>query len=461
MSTLYDHISATSKTAFRKVLRTTLEEQFAKTAPLIDALCKDMCAETIYPGHCLARYKDVERILRDIEVNFANYSESRKCAIGVDSDGDIAFMKDLLAEYKLKITQLKKGIEERLTHVQYFDPERPEKRKTINALESFLSSNKDIEMLLTALQKQYDELAQEIYGPQDDKVVLKRFNRHFFDVAQSNESAWQKAFSLSSDKLFIVADKVLSTQKTSEKYSYTENSLWYRIYGHMIAPQKDIQAIHCDQIELFKPLFDLFEGNLAELISNPQALARNINDRQLPNEQVEDFMTRAYLWQRLDDLKDSPSKSHIANHQRGRPPEDSFYEGFMDLDNLKEFMHEDFQEQYHTPIKEDVKHGGKNSHYFLCALLVAINLPCTDRVRGRVTCFYHYLQGVFGKIGRTLRSFQKYIDGFLEFLQSTVTTVVDIFAKPKLKERKFHIGKDILCHIVSKLSFRRLQKAFT
>ena len=332
--------------------------------------------------------------------------------------------------------------------MRYFDSERPEKRNTINTLESFLSSNKDIETLLTALQRQYDELAQEIYGPQDDKVVLKRFNRHFFDVTQSNESAWKKAL-------------IESVTEDATKFFFGSDSLSERILQHMTSPQKDIRAIHSDQIELFNPLRDLFEGNLAELLSNPQALAREIYDRRMDNEQVEDLMTRAFLWQRLDDLKNAPSESHIAKRQRGRPPEDRFYEGFMDLDNLKEFMHEDFQEQYHTPIKEDVKHGGKNSHYFLCALLVAINLPCTDRVRGRVTCFYHYLQGVFGKIGRTLRSFQKYIDGFLEFLQSTVTTVVDIFAKPKLKERKFHIGKDILCHIVSKLSFRRLQKAFT
>lgn len=443
MSTLYDHISATSKSAFRKVLRTTLEEQFAQTAPLIDALCKDMCAETIYPGHCLARYKDVERILRDIEVNFANYAESRKRAIGVDTDGDITFMKDLLAEYKLKITRLRKGIEERLSHVRYFDSERPEKRNTINTLKSFLSSNKDIETLLTALQRQYDELAQEIYGPQDDKVVLKRFNRHFFDVTQSTESFWQKTI--------------------FSKFDNIDAKPAIEIISTFFLPPIDYEAeIRREQKRRLKLLREVYGENYSSsLFADPQALANDIVERKMTNEEVDKIMVNLYAWQRLEDLKNAPSESHIAKHQRGRPPEDRFYEGFMDLDNLKEFMHEDFQEQYHTPIKEDVKHGGKNSHYFLCALLVAINLPCTDRVRGRVTCFYHYLQGVFGKIGRTLRSFQKYIDGFLEFLQSTVTTVVDIFAKPKLKERKFYIGKDILCHIVSKLSFRRLQRAFT
>ncbi len=448
MPTLFDHISSNSKTAFRKVLRTTMEEQFAQAKSFVDGLCKDMCAERIYPHQCLGQYGEILKMLREIEVTFADYAKSRRRAVGMDTNGDIAFMQDHFNDYKLKITQLKKGIEERLLHVRYFEPERPEKRQIINVLDSFLSSNKDIETLLSTLQRQYDALARELYGPQDDETVVKRFNRHFFDVTQSNEAAWKKA----------LIESV--TASVTESF-LGGDSLFERIVQHMVVPQKDIQAIHSDQIELFNPLRDFFEGNLAELLSNPQALAREIYDRRMNNEQVEDLMTRAFLWQRLDDLKNAPSESHIVKRQRGRPPEDRFYEGFMDLDNLKEFMHEDFQEQYHTPIKEDVKHGGKNSHYFLCALLVAINLPCTDRVRGRVTCFYHYLQGVFGKIGRTLRSFQKYIDGFLDFLQSTVTTVVDIFAKPKLKERKFHIGKDILCHIVSKLSFRRLQKAFT
>lgn len=446
MPTFYDHISSNSKTAFRKVLRTTLEKQFAQATSLVGTLCKDMCAERIYPRQCLGQYGDIQKVLREIEATFANYAESRKRAIGVDADGDITFMKELLDEYKLKITKLKRGIEERLSYVRYFEPERPEKRQIINALESFLSSNKDIETLLSSLQRQYDALACELYDPQNDEVVVKRFNKHFFDVTQSNESAWQKA--------------LLESATASVMESFLgEGSLSERIFQHIVAPHKDIRAIHSDQIELFNPLYDLFDGNLAELLCNPQALAREIYDRRMDNGQVEDLMTRAFLWQRLDDLKNAPSESHIAKRQRGRPPEERFYEGFMDLDNLKEFMHEDFQEQYHTPIKEDVEHGGKNSHYFLCALLVAINLPCTDRVRGRVTCFYHYLQEVFGKVGRTLRSFQKYIDGFLGFLQSTVTTVADIFAKPKLKERKFHIGKDLLCHIVSKLSFRRLQMA--
>lgn len=446
MPTLYDHISSNSKTAFRKVLRTTLEKQFAQATSLVGTLCKDMCAERIYPRQCLGQYGDIQKVLREIEATFANYAESRKRAIGVDADGDITFMKELLDEYKLKITKLKRGIEERLSYVRYFEPERPEKRQIINALESFLSSNKDIETLLSSLQRQYDALACELYDPQDDEVVVKRFNKHFFDVTQSNEAAWKKAL-------------IESVTTDVTEFFFGSDSLSERIFQHMVAPQKDVQAIHSDQIELFNPLYDLFDGNLAELLCNPQALAREIYDRRMDNGQVEDLMTRAFLWQRLDDLKNAPSESHIAKRQRGRPPEERFYEGFMDLDNLKEFMHEDFQEQYHTPIKEDVEHGGKNSHYFLCALLVAINLPCTDRVRGRVTCFYHYLQEVFGKVGRTLRSFQKYIDGFLGFLQSTVTTVADIFAKPKLKERKFHIGKDLLCHIVSKLSFRRLQMA--
>ena len=77
MPTLYDHISSNSKTAFRKVLRTTLEGQFAKATSLVGTLCKDMCAERIYPHQCLGQYGEILKMLHDIEVTFANYAESR------------------------------------------------------------------------------------------------------------------------------------------------------------------------------------------------------------------------------------------------------------------------------------------------------------------------------------------------------------------------------------------------
>lgn len=95
MPTLYDHISSNSKTAFRKVLRTTLEGQFAQATSFVDGLCKDMCAERIYPHQCLGQYGEILKMLHDIEVTFANYAESRRRAVGVDTKGDIAFMQTI------------------------------------------------------------------------------------------------------------------------------------------------------------------------------------------------------------------------------------------------------------------------------------------------------------------------------------------------------------------------------
>lgn len=86
MPTFYDHISATNKTAIRKTLRVTLEEQFAQTTSLVDELCKDICTERIYPQQCLGKYGDIQNVLREIEVTFANYVKSRKRAIGVAKD---------------------------------------------------------------------------------------------------------------------------------------------------------------------------------------------------------------------------------------------------------------------------------------------------------------------------------------------------------------------------------------
>ncbi|MBR3983631.1 MAG: hypothetical protein IKJ92_01585 [Bacteroidaceae bacterium] len=74
MPTLYDHISSNSKTAFRKVLRTTMEEQFAQATLLVGMLCKDMCGERIYPLLCRGKYGDIQRVLREIEATFANHA---------------------------------------------------------------------------------------------------------------------------------------------------------------------------------------------------------------------------------------------------------------------------------------------------------------------------------------------------------------------------------------------------
>ena len=448
MSALYDHISPHSETALRKTLRVSLEEQFGGITSHINALCEKMYAEEVNRYYCKTEYEHINRILDDTKRTFARYADSRRRAVGMDIDGDISFMRTLLSKYTQNINQLKHGLEEAIRHERYFNLYKPETKNRITSLELFLSLNGDVEDRLQALQRQYDELEQELYGPQDDKEVLNRFNRQFYDVAQSHESAWQKALSES-----IPANVTGSL--------FGGDSLAERVFMHIASPKKNLQAIHHDQIELTNRLRNYIAGELTSLYTNPQALAREINTRQLVNEVVETVMADLYAWQRLDDLKNAPSESHIVKCQRGRPPEDRFYEGVMDLEKLEKFMCEDFQELYHAPIKEDVQKGGKNSLYFLCAMLVAVNLSCANRVRGRVSCFYRFLQRIFGKMGRTLRYFQKYIDGFIKFLWPTETTTESIFAKPKLKEKKFRIGHKLLCRITYKLALLRLQPIFT
>lgn len=60
MPTLYDHISSNSKTAFRKVLCSTLKEQFAQ-ATLFVARCVRICVARGYilccVGESMVTYK--------------------------------------------------------------------------------------------------------------------------------------------------------------------------------------------------------------------------------------------------------------------------------------------------------------------------------------------------------------------------------------------------------------------
>ena len=116
MPTLFDH----TPTAFRKMLRETLEGQFAQASSFINRLCEKMYAKEVLHTTCTELYIDIKSLLTNTEATFAYYSESRKRAIGVDADGDISFIKTFLKEYKLKINQLEKGVEDAKQHEYLF-----------------------------------------------------------------------------------------------------------------------------------------------------------------------------------------------------------------------------------------------------------------------------------------------------------------------------------------------------
>ena len=438
MSTLYDHISYKSSTALRKTLRSSIEDQFGCITSHIDALCKAMYANEVLPNLCKDKYKQINKALDEVGSTFALYAESRRRAIGVDSDGDIKFMGKLLNYYKQEIKELELGIEDAIYREKDPNSHEPESKKRIEFLKLFLSLNKDVENRLRDLYNHYEKLEQELYTPQDDKELTKRFNKQFYDVAKSQESDWKKEM--------LEIFKNISVQSTSREKQY--------IHSLFASPLKDVNAIYREQKKLTNSLYNYLDGGLSSLYTNPLELAREMNTRQLDNELVERIMTDLYSWQCLDDLKNAPSKSHKAKRARGRPTEENFYGEFMDLENLQKFITEEFNEQYHTPIKEDLEHGGKNSYYFLCAILVALNFSDIGNIRGLVSCFYRHLQKIFGKVGRTLRSFQKYINEFLEYLTPQKE---DFSSNPKLKFKKFRVGENLLQRLVSKLSFIRLQ----
>lgn len=441
MPTLYDHMSYKSSTALRKTLRSSIEEQFGRITSHIDALCKAMYSKDVCPNYCKDKYKHINEALSDVGSTFALYAESRRRAIGVDSDGDISFMRKLLNNYKQEIKQLEYGIEEAISNQYRFCSHEPESKKRIEYLELFLSLNKQVENRLRDLYNQYEKLEQELYTPQHDKELLKRFNKQFYDVAQFNR------LDLGKYLRNIVED--FSMQSSSR-----EKRLFEYIHSLFSSPLKDVNAIYREQKKLTDRLHNYLDGGLLSFYTNPLELAREMNTRQLDNELVERIMTDLYSWQCLDDLKNAPSKSHKVKRARGRPTEEHFYEEFMDLDNLQKFITVEFREQYHTSIKEDLERGGKNSYYFLCATLVALNFQDIGKIRGLVSCFYRFLQKTFGIVGRTLRSFQKFIDGFLEYLTPKKE---DFSSNPPLKDKKFSVGKNLLPRLVSKLSFIRLQ----
>ena len=437
MPTIFDHISTNSNAAFRKVLRDALKEQFEQVKTLVDELCDKMYARIIPHEECKVLYEDLIRLLREIENTFTNYAESRKCTIGIDDEGDISFMKKLLEEYKLKINQLEKGVEEAKQHEYHFDVKS--KKELIKIYQLFSSYSEDIVQEFKTLQRQYNELESEVYGPQSDEVVLNRFNRQFYDVTQLVESSISVALS----------------KGPSHSYGIFGDSLAAKVFYSISNSKENVskRSIRDLQEELLRPIHDVFNGRFRELYDKPLKLACEIYEQQLDNELVEEIMARLCLWQKLADACASQSLKSFYKRRRGRPEVDRFYEGYMDLDKLGDFIRETYQELYHTSIEEDMQQGGQLSYAFLLAVLIALNGGDPSRVYGKVACFCRFLKKTFGALVRTVRSFQYYISKFVEFLRDRKRTmIVNDVERVIIRNKKFFSGEQLVSQVGSVLT---------
>ena len=440
MPTIFDHISAKSKTAIRRTLRVSLEGQFEQAKTLIDELCGKMYAKIIPHKKCDELYKDIKCLLNDINSAFANYANSRKCAIGVDADGDISFINRFLNEYKLKINQLKDGIEEAKLHECRFDAKS--KQHLIFIYQSFSSYSEDIAVQFDTLQSQYNELESVIYGPQSDEVVLNRFNRHFFNVTKSVESGIKGNFSKAIRNSFNIFHIDIFNGLSYIEFSYKPLK--------SKSPQK---ALREAQAKLLNPISTFLDGRFIDLCDKPQELAREIYEKQIDNSLVEELMTRLCLWNMLSNECVPQNEKFIRKRRRGRPIVDKFYEEYLDLNRLGDFMRETFQKLYHTSIEDDMRQEGQLSYAFLLALLIALNGGDPNRVYGKVACFCRFLKNTFGVLVRTLRSFQYYINKFVEFLQernngkSARTMSMSNIKRVIIRNKKFFSSEQLVSQI--------------
>ena len=132
---------------------------------------------------------------------------------------------------------------------------------------------------------------------------------------------------------------------------------------------------------------------------------------------------------------------------------DRFYEGYMDLDKLGDFIRETFQELYHTSIEKDMQQGGQLSYAFLLAVLIALNGGDPSRVYGKVACFCRFLKKTFGALVRTVRSFQYYISKFVEFLRDRKRTmIVNDVERVIIRNKKFFSGEQLVSQVGSVLT---------
>ena len=118
------------------------------------------------------------------------------------------------------------------------------------------------------------------------------------------------------------------------------------------------------------------------------------------------------------------------------------------MDKLGDFIRETFQELYHTSIEKDMQQGGQLSYAFLLAVLIALNGGDPNRVYGKVACFCRFLKKTFGALVRTLRSFQYYINKFVEFLRDRKRTmIVNDVERVIIRNKKFFSGEQLVSQV--------------
>ena len=432
MPTLFDH----TPTAFRKMLRETLEGQFAQASSFINRLCEKMYAKEVQHRVCAELYIDIKSLLTNTEATFAYYSESRKRAIGVDADGDISFIKTFLKEYKLKINQLEKGVEDAKQHEYRFETQE-RKQQSIKILESFSSYNKDIECQLENLQRQYNELESDVYAPQSDEVVLNRLKQHIYDVIQSID--YYKL-------LYLITGTIV------EK-GYID------VFGTRIWFRKNIinvRIIHSSRIELFTPLLELVADISAESSESALSLAHELAEQKFENEQLDAaiaYVCSGVRAKHLQSILDQPNDEK----RRGRRTVEKFHDRDINCKRLGRLIKETFRTFHHATLVHDMRQGGKRSFYLLLAFLIALNGGDPNRVSGKIACFCRWVKNFFGILGHSLRSFQYYIHDYyykyyIEKDKKTLRTrIVNDVERVIIRNKKFFSGEQLVSQVGSVL----------
>lgn len=378
MQGIFENISKKSLNAVRKILYQNLKQAFQEADVQFNELCNLLYAESIHPAQCKKAFHKVLDTLTCAEHFLTKYTKQQMEVIGVDKDCDIKFLKKKLKQYKLNTFELKGGINDRAKHESYFTSNKTERHLIVPLYKEFLSLTNELDEKLDILMEGYDELYQTIHSS-DNEQVLKRFNKHFKNVASQISENSGKTY-------FDILDKIVAVKKESERPS---NKL-----------------VECN---FSTEVIEKIGKSIASIYDKPLELAKTIVKQQWDNSDVDNLFGNIILSKIVYDKMKGVDNLY---HTRGRPPENFCYNDCIEA--LGEMI-------YATcpviPKKEPIRTERIRLFNWMVALFISFADYIGDELYGKIASYFRFMEDIGFTPPFGLRHLQQKISDFRLYLR--------------------------------------------
>ena len=378
MQGIFENISKKSLNVVRKILYQNLKQTFQEADVQFNELCNLLYAESIYPTQCKEAFLKVLDTLICAEHFLTKYTKQQMEVIGVDKDCDIEFIENKLKQYKLYTFELMGGINDRATHESYFTSNKTERHLIVPLYKEFLSLTNELDEKLNILMEGYDELYQTIHSS-DNEQVLKRFNKHFKNVASQISENSDKSYLDIFEKLVVVKEepKQPSRRLLERKFSAS--------------------------------VIENIGKSIASIYDKPLELARTIVDQQWDNSEVDNLFENIILSKIMYDKMKGVDNLF---HTRGRPPENFCYNDCIEA--LGEMIYATCPV---VPKIEPIRTERIRLFDWMVALFISFADYIGDELYGKIASYFRFMEDIGFTPPFGLRHLQQKISEFRLYLR--------------------------------------------